>query len=257
MSLDDLPTRAAGAAIVARDAGKLALEYFHRRSELAIERKGLQDLVSEADREVENLIRAVLGALFPGESMLGEEGGGGEADHLWIIDPIDGTANFLRGLPYWSVTLAYRHEGELMVGATYDPVHDELFLATKGFGCLRNARPVSAATTNRPESACIGLSYTFKHDRAHYAAIVKGIVEAGFDHRRLGSSALSLCHLADGRLDGVIIPYAHIWDVAAGILIAREAGAICSDFMPDGDITRPAGLRASTTGLQAELERIG
>ena len=154
----DLEIRLLTACAIVREAGRLAHDYFTRREQLDVEHKGVQDLVSVADREVEDLIRTRLGTAFPEDGLLGEEGGGedgagrtpeedGAPDAgggrssraMWVIDPIDGTANFLRGMPYWSVALAYVLEDRVEIGATYDPVHDELFSARRGGGALRLA----------------------------------------------------------------------------------------------------------------------
>jgi len=122
---DAIAERLEAAAVLMREAGALARAYFQRRGELAVEFKGTQDVVSAADREVEKLVRARLGALFPGDGVIGEEEGAkGDTASVWIVDPIDGTQNFLRGLPYWTVVLAYVRDGVCELGLTYDPVHD-------------------------------------------------------------------------------------------------------------------------------------
>jgi myo-inositol-1(or 4)-monophosphatase len=134
-SQDAIAERLEAAAALMREAGALARDYFARRDELAVEFKGTQDLVSAADREVEKLVRARLAALFPGDGVIGEEEGRkGDTASVWIVDPIDGTQNFLRGLPYWTVVLAYVRDGVCELGLTYDPVHDELFTARRGHG---------------------------------------------------------------------------------------------------------------------------
>ncbi len=230
----DLELRLLTACAVAREAGRLAYDYFSKRAELDVERKSsAQDLVSNADREVEELIRTRLGVAFPEDRMLGEEGGGddlaaddldlldegldgaaGEAEPgggsggepaargLWVIDPIDGTANFLRGVPYWSVALAYLVDGRTEIGVTYDPVHDDLFWARRATGAYRNERRVRVSGCADPKRAVLGSTFTFKMKVEDYLGLVEGILRAGADHRRMGSTALMMCHVADGRLDG-------------------------------------------------------
>ena len=132
----------AGCAIV-REAGQLARDYFSRRESLEIEFKGQQDLVSIADRNVEEVLRERLAVSFPGDAVLGEEGGGGDgARRTWVLDPIDGTFNFLKGIPCWGVVAALVVDGRIEIGLTYDPVHDEMFTARRGGGAFRNGAPV-------------------------------------------------------------------------------------------------------------------
>ena len=202
---------------IADEAAKVALDYFNRRNELAIEKKGLQDLVSIADREVENVIRGELGRLFPDDAILGEEGGGGEAERLWVIDPIDGTANFLRGIPYWSVVLAYVVDGVTEIGITVDPVHGELFAARRGHGATRNGEPIHVSKRTETGECCVGLSFNFKQEAADYIETIRRLNDHRLDHRRSGSTALALCHTADGRLDATLCLHCNSWDCVAGV----------------------------------------
>ncbi|WGF88731.1 inositol monophosphatase family protein [Marinivivus vitaminiproducens] len=253
----DLDQRTAIAAAIMREAGQRALAYFRDRGRLAVERKGLQDLVSIADREVETIIRAGLERSFPGEAILGEEGGGsGDAERLWIIDPIDGTANFLRGIPYWSMVLGYVEDGRVQVGVTYDPVHDELFVASAGNGARRDGEAIAVSGVSDPGAACVGLSYTFKTPTPPYIDMVAKALGEGFDHRRMGSSALALAHVADGRLDALMVPYANMWDVVSGLILVEEAGGFVTPFRPEGGLTRPSAILACTPALAPLLQRI-
>jgi myo-inositol-1(or 4)-monophosphatase len=229
----DLDARLAFAREVTREAGRLARAHFERRLELAIEAKGLQDLVSEADRAVEALIRRRLAERFPADGVLGEEEGGALAPALWVIDPIDGTANFLRGLPYWGTVVAFAVDGEAELGLTHDPVHDELFWARRGHGAFRDEVPIRVSD-RPPESACVGLSYSFKTPAGAYRDLVAGLLEARLDHRRMGSSALSLCHVADGRLEALACLSCNSWDVLAGLLLVAEAGGRATRYTADG-----------------------
>ena len=285
----ELEQRLLIACAVAREAGHLARDYFLKRDQLDIEHKGMQDLVSDADREVEELIRTRLGVAFPDDAMLGEEGGGdgldgdddliGEEDDgligdeeepvaapkqapgLWIIDPIDGTANFLRGVPYWSVALAYVEDGRTEVGVTYDPMHDELFAAARGRGATRDGRPIRVSGCSDMSRAIVGSTFTFKMNTDHYAELLRGILGAGADHRRLGSTALMMCHVADGRLDGCATLSCNSWDIIGGLLLVQEAGGVTSDFLDGARLADPnrafgctpalADTIAGLTGLRA------
>ncbi len=286
----DLELRLLTACAVAREAGHLAYDYFTKRAELDVEHKSsAQDLVSIADREVEELIRTRLSVAFPDDRMLGEEGGGddaldGDADlldadevlldepeageqtgaddpggkspkkGLWVIDPIDGTANFLRGVPYWSVALAYLVEGRLEIGVTYDPVHDDLFWARRGTGAYRNERAIRVSGCTDPGRAVLGSTFTFKMKAEDYLGLIEGILRAGADHRRMGSTALMMCHVADGRLDGCATLYCNSWDVIGGLLIVREAGGQASDFLDGATLTEPNRAFGCTPELREVIE---
>jgi myo-inositol-1(or 4)-monophosphatase len=255
----DLDLRLLTARTVARDAGKLALDYFSRRAQLETEHKGMQDVVSVADRAVEDLIRARLSGAWPEDDLLGEEGGGAArrpGAGLWVIDPIDGTANFLRGMPYWSVTLAYVIANRVEIGVTYDPVHDQLFWARRGGGAHRDQAPIQVSGCADSRRAIVGSTFTFKMDIDRYLAIVEGILRAGSDHRRMGSTALMMCHVADGRLDGCVTGYCNSWDVIGGLLLVEEAGGVASDFITDNGLLEPGSALACTPGLRATLEQV-
>ncbi|MCS6878652.1 MAG: inositol monophosphatase [Geminicoccaceae bacterium] len=229
MTDDDLRARYEAAHVVIREAGTAAARRFREREGLAVEHKGLQDLVSVADRETEALIRARLAAFFPSDAILGEEGGGAEASRLWVVDPIDGTANFLRGIPFWSVALAFVAEDRTEFALTFDPVHDELFAARRGRGAFRNGRPIRTAA--RPlQLACVGFSHNFKAPPEAYLEAMRRLLAASVDHRRLGSAALTFAHVADGRLDGAIAFRTNAWDVLGGLLLIEEAGGRASPF---------------------------
>jgi myo-inositol-1(or 4)-monophosphatase len=251
MTESDLDARMALATDAVRAAGRLALDYFIRREALAIERKGLQDLVSEADREVERVIRDRLGAAFPEDGILGEEHGGELHPHLWVIDPIDGTANFLRGLPYWCVVLAYAVDNEPVLALTYDAVHDELFAARRGRGATRNGVPIRVAGRG-PAEACVGLSYSFKTEAGAYERLIERLLAHRLDHRRMGSSALSLCHLADGRLDAAAAPSCNSWDVLAGLLLVQEAGGLVTPYARGSSLLERRAIAAASPEI-AEL----
>jgi myo-inositol-1(or 4)-monophosphatase len=255
----DLDLRLLTARAIVREAGKLAHDYFGRRAQLEIERKGMQDLVSIADRGVEDLMRAHLGRAFPEDDLLGEEGGGGARRPdagLWVIDPIDGTANFLRGMPYWSVTLAYVIENRVEIGVTYDPVHDDLFWARRGGGAHRNQTSIRVSGCRDPKQAVIGSTFTFKMKIGTYSSLIEEILHAGADHRRMGSTALMMCHVADGRLDGCVTGYCNSWDVIGGLLLVEEAGGAASDFLDGATLTEPNRAFGCAPGLRATVEAL-
>jgi myo-inositol-1(or 4)-monophosphatase len=253
---DPLDLRLLAASAIVREAGQLARDYFLRRETLEIEFKGRQDLVSIADRAVEDVIRSQLTRAFPDDDVIGEEGGyandrGG--DRVWVIDPIDGTANFLRGLPYWTVALAYVVNGSTELAITYDPIRDELFTARRGQGASRDGKAIKVSGRTDPGQSAIATAYTFKASIEAYLVQLEYLMRAGCDHRRLGSSALRLCHTADGRLDGCAIILAHAWDVIGGLLLVEEAGGTASNFLADAGLTVPGQAFAGTPALQPTL----
>jgi myo-inositol-1(or 4)-monophosphatase len=238
-------------------AGKLALDYFHKRQELLIEKKGLQDLVSIADQAVERAIRGELARTFPADAIIGEEDGASdahdEAPGVWVLDPIDGTSNFLRGMPYWCCVMAYSVNGVTEIGLTYDAVHDELFACRRGQGATRNGQSIKVS--ERPvEEACIGLSFNFKQDASSYTAMIDRMNAMGFDHRRSGSSALHLAHVADGRLDACITRDCQSWDVLAGLALVEEAGGIASRYTRGSTLLERRPVLAMAPQLQAAIE---
>lgn len=249
MTEDDLNRRMQVAIQALRDGGRVALDYFHRRDELKVEAKGVQDLVSQADREVETLIRERIAQSFPDDMVLGEEHGGALAPSLWITDPIDGTANFLRGMPYWSMVLAFIVDDRTELALTYDPVHDELFTARRGQGAYRNDKPIKVSGRTETTSACIGLSYTFKTPAERYERLLTNVLDLKLDHRRMGSSALSLCHVADGRLDAHAVLTCSSWDVIAGLAIVKEAGGRATDYTDGATLLETRAVAAATPGL--------
>ena len=255
MNDDELTERMTRGIEVTRSAGAMALDYFRRRGSLEIEHKGRQDLVSIADRNVEEHIRAELARSFPDDAFLGEEGGGGEAPRVWVIDPIDGTFNFLHGLPCWAVTMAFVADGVPEIGLTYDPVHDEMFTARRGHGARCNGEPVRVSSCADPADALIALTYSFKIERAPYLQLMDALLRQGCEHRRGGSTAVMLNWVADGRCDGLVALQCNSWDVLGGLLIVQEAGGQATDFVGRHGLTAPGGVIACTPGLRHVLEQ--
>lgn len=252
----DLDQRLDAMTGIIREAGRLALDFFVNRAELAVEHKGQQDLVSKADRAVEELIRTELAARFPGDAVVGEEGGGQEVPTAWVLDPIDGTFNFLKGMPCWGVVAAFVVEGRTELGLTYDPVHDELFVARRGHGAFRNGAPITVSGNQTVETSCLALAYSFRQPRETYVRMVATALEQGFEHRRCGSSAVQLCWVADGRCDGFATLHCSSWDVIAGLLLVEEAGGRATDFVADYGLLGKGGVIAATPALVPQLEAL-
>lgn len=248
----DLDRRYQEAIRITGLAAERALDFFNRREDLVVETKGLQDLVSIADKEVENVIRSELGRLFPDDDILGEEGGGSEAQHLWVIDPIDGTSNFLRGMPYWGVVLAFTVNGKTEIGITADPVHGDLFAARKGHGATRNGKPIRVSFRQQGER-CVSLSFNFKQKGEDYASMISRLNERQIDHRRTGSTALNLCHTADGRVEGTLCLHCNSWDCLSGLILVEEAGGVATSYTDTASLLDPRAIAAGMNEIRDDL----
>lgn len=251
-------TRLKSASAVVRQAGALALASF-RDSALYVERKGVQDYVTAVDRAVEELIVNRLRAQFPDDAFLGEEGGqrSGAAsdDALWVIDPIDGTTNYARGLPLWCISLALVHAGEIALGLIFNPVSDEFYCAVRGRGASCNGRPIRVSGEQMPEAARIGLGFSYRRPPARHARDIARLLEAHCEYARLGSGALGLAFVADGRFDGYYESHINSWDVLAGICLVREAGGWVSDFLAGDGLLNGNPILACTPALRGFLQQ--
>lgn len=218
----------------ARDAGRLLLEKFDRG--IAVSKKGEIDLVTEADLASEALIIERIRSYYPRHSILAEESGeaviaGGDASWKWIIDPLDGTTNFAHAYPCWCVTLALEHNGEIVVGVTYDPTRNELFSAEKGRGASLNNQPIRVSKTETLGDALMvtGFPYDIKR-REDFARHLTQFLLNSRGVRRDGSAAIDMAYVACGRFDGFWEEGLKPWDMAAGVLLIEEAGGQISYY---------------------------
>ncbi|MCW0233471.1 MAG: inositol monophosphatase [Ferrovibrio sp.] len=232
----DIDQRLQHATQVIREAGRLARGFFDNRSELVVQLKGVQDFVSQADAETEDLIASRLLAAFPHDGILGEERGrrGGDTDALWVIDPIDGTANYVRGLPYWCVAIALMVNGRIELGLIYDAVADRLYTARHGHGAFCNGKPISVSDTTRIDHACIGIGYGHGEAPGPHAKVIDRLLGAHCQYRRLGSGLLLMALTASGGLDGFYELKMKAWDALAGLILVREAGGLTNDYEAGG-----------------------
>lgn len=240
---------------VAREAGELAAEQYRRRDELEIEHKGIQDLVSEADRACEDMIVGALSRLFPQDGFLGEERGAQKegAEATWIIDPIDGTANFLRGIPFWCVSLGLVAAGKFVIGVIYNPITGDLYAARHGHGATLNGRRIEVSKTKTLDRARFGVGFSRRSPTAHHSEAIKALLDAHCEYSRFGSGALGLALTADGRLDGFWETYSNVWDIAAGYCIVKEAGGYANDFLGKDGLTKGNTVLACAPQLHAPL----
>ncbi len=239
----------------ARAAGKLIVSHLDRLDALSVTRKSFNELVSEVDRQAEQTIVQAIRRIYPNHGILGEEGGQqGEDEYTWIIDPLDGTTNFLHGFPQFSVSIGITHRGRLEHGVVYDPLRAEIFSASRGRGAMLNDKRIRVSHCNRLEHALLGTGFPYRRlGRVEpYLGILGELFGKTEGVRRAGSAALDLAYVAAGRLDGFWEFDLQSWDMAAGALLIQEAGGIVtepnggSDYLKSGDIVagNPRVLKA-------------
>lgn len=253
MPTDGIAARRSFAETVVREARDLALEYFGDRGRLQTSMKGFQDFLTAADGAVEALIRARVAEAFPDDGFLGEEGGGGASDRLWIVDPIDGTANFARGEPYWCISIGFLSRSTPMIGVIDVPMLGETFAATRGGGAFRNGRQIRVADTPSFETASIEIGWSPRRPAEHYIELIREVMQRGASVKRSASGALGMCWTACGRTDAYLELHINSWDVAAGLVIAREAGAVVSDFFTAEGLTEGNPIVCATPAIAPVL----
>ncbi|HLX27078.1 MAG TPA: inositol monophosphatase family protein [Casimicrobiaceae bacterium] len=262
----DFDARIGFAVALAREAGALALRYFLRELDYEAQSKGIaQDWVSIADRNVEALCRTRLADAFPDDAMLGEETGGDIGECTWLIDPIDGTLNFVHGVRYWCVSIAFLHQGVRSIGVIYDPAADELFVALAGRGAYMSAKdrsrarispearspegspadghPMRVSTCGSIDRALLGHGYVRRQDVDAHLRLRRMLLESGAEVKDHGAGALMLAHVAAGRFDAYLEAHMHPWDASAGLLMVEEAGGQVLPYPGE------RGLRAGGTVL--------
>ncbi|MBM6595856.1 inositol monophosphatase family protein [Microvirga pudoricolor] len=249
--------RYAVACAVAREAGALAKRKFNGRPGLSmLNFKGHQDYLSATDAEVESLIRARLHEAFPEDGFLGEEGGGTVSDTVWVVDPVDGTANFVRGIPQFCISIAYVADDDIRIGVIYDPVADELFGALRGRGATLNGEPIQVSGLADMRSASIEAGWSTRHPLSDYLTIISNLMTAGAVARRGGSGALALAWVAAGRTDGYCELHMNAWDALAGAILIEEAGGLTNDFLADDGLAEGSAILGCTPALADELARL-
>lgn len=245
---------------MAVEAGVLALKYFNAREQLIVETKAdPQDVVSIADREVEELIRSRIIGSFPDDAILGEEYGvsSGTSDYTWVIDPIDGTSPFVNGMPSWCISIAALHGEEIAIGVIYVPCNDELYASAVGMGARLNGKLLTLNGERTIRDAVTGIGANHHVSPASVALIVEKLLDAGGNFIRNGSGALMLAYVAAGRLVGYYEPYMHAWDCMAGYCLVKEAGGWHHPFPVKGDgLTKGAPVLAAALGAVNDLREI-
>ncbi len=238
---------------LARDAGKLA----HRAFGISVtSMKGRHDVVTAMDREVERFIRAAITKRFPGDAIIGEEDGGSAGERLWLIDPIDGTANYARGLPRYCVSIGYLECGVPTLGAIYDPSHDWLYSAAAGEGAWRDGERLAVSPVAEMTAATVECGWSARRTAEDYVALIARVLHAGAAIRRAGSGALGLADVAAGRAEGYCELHINAWDCAAGIVLVQEAGGFTNAFFNGNGMAEGNPLIATNAALCAELAAV-
>jgi myo-inositol-1(or 4)-monophosphatase len=253
--LVDIQERYAAAQRIATEAGAVALDYFRRFGGLNIEVKGHQDFVSEADRNVETFVRRELTRNFPDDAIVGEEDlpKPGNSGFTWVIDPIDGTTNFIHGIPGWTVVLAGVLGAGTEVGVVHDPVHDELFHCRRGGGAYCNDRRIGVLRGRDIRRGSVGVGFSGRTRAGGIKHLVNEIIDAGGVFYRNGSGALSLTYVASGKLLGYVEEHMNAWDCLAGQLLVAEAGGVIEDQDAADMIANGGRVIAGTPEVFADL----
>ncbi|MBS1766150.1 MAG: inositol monophosphatase [Acidobacteria bacterium] len=249
------------AAIAAAEAGAAVLMAHYRKLEPGqINEKTKHDLVSIADKESEAAIRAVLDARRPGYGFLGEEtGASGDAGLRWVVDPLDGTLNFIQGFPHWCVSIGLEDAEGGRAACILDPLRGDRFTATRGGGAFWNGKPMRVSSQARLEGAFLAVGFAFQMTPriAEFMPVFEAALKRAKGLRRAGSAALDLAHTAAGIFDGFFELGLKPWDFAAGALLVQEAGGDLTDWQGDPKAWRVSGdLIAGPAGVRADLSAL-
>jgi myo-inositol-1(or 4)-monophosphatase len=247
--------RLLAAQAVAREAGAMARRRFLDQS-FTIGFKGPQDFLTEVDGETETFIAERLLEIFPSDGFIGEESKArlaGEGGAAWVVDPIDGTANFARGVQHFCVSIACVAAGEVQVGVIYDAMRDELFAARRGDGARLNGAPISPSRAESLANASVEVGWNMRAGADQYVDLLRRVALSGASPFRTGSGALGIAYVAAGRLDGFVEYHINAWDCLAGILLVSEAGGYVSDFLSGDGLAKGNPLIACAPGVKDAL----
>jgi len=259
-----MAVRSATINVMANAALKAArglIRDFGEVEQLQVSVKGPGEFVTAADLKAEKVLRAELVKARPGYGFLMEESGadaGSDRHHRWIVDPLDGTTNFLHGIPHFSISIALERDSEIIAGLIYEPVRDEMFWGEKGGGAFQNDRRLRVSARRQLGEALIGTGIPFvgRGDHGAYLATLGAVMAATSGVRRLGVASLDLAYVAAGRLDGFWEFGLSAWDIAAGIILIREAGGYVSDMTGGADMLATGDVLAANDHLHQPLARL-
>ena len=245
----------------ARKAARGLVRDFGEVEHLQVSKKGPADFVSAADTRAERVLREELTHARPRFGLLMEESGAAAGDddgNRWIVDPLDGTTNFLHGIPHFAISIAHERDGELVAGLVYEPILDQMFWAEKGIGAYLNDRRIRVSARSSLTQSLIATGLPFKgHDpEPRYLATLQAVLGEVAGVRRFGSAALDLAYVAAGRYDGFWEFGLAPWDIAAGVVLVREAGGFATEISGKADVLDTGSLLAANEALHMPLERV-
>ncbi|MBN9242015.1 MAG: inositol monophosphatase [Mesorhizobium sp.] len=263
LTVEDLDRREAVCRELLASAGVMAMDGYARLGGAAAggasagtSMKGPQDFLTETDGKVEAHIRARLAQAFPEDGFVGEESGAsGGASHVWVVDPIDGTANFARGIPHFCISIAFVEAGVTEIGGIANPVLGETYFARRGRGASRNGAPIRVAGTQGFDRASVEIGWSPRVPNQAYLDKVSLVLALGANVRRSGSGALGLAYVADGRSDAYAELHINAWDCLAGLLLVDEAGGLTNRFLDGGGLASGNPVLAAAPGVAAALSQ--
>ncbi len=235
------------------------MRYLDRIDTLNVSTKHMNEFVTEVDREAEAIIVGDIRKAYPGHAILAEESGAsGESADRWIIDPLDGTTNYVHGFPQFCVSIALEHRGRLEQAVVFDPLRQELFTASRGAGARLDERRIRVSRSSGLEGSLLGTGFPFRgaYDLETYLATVRALVPRSAGIRRAGAAALDLAYVAAGRLDGFWEFGLEPWDMAAGVLLIREAGGLTTDADGDEHYMASGNIVTGTPKVLRELIKV-
>lgn len=244
----------------ARKASRRLMRDFGEVEQLQVSRKGPADFVSAADLRTEKILRETLHQARPDYGFLMEESGssGGESESRWIVDPLDGTTNFLHGIPYFAISIALERRKEIVAGVVYEPVRDEMYWAEKGIGAYMNDRRLRVSARERLNDAVVatGIPHRGRAAPDAYLPMLGAVMPEVAGIRRAGAAALDLAYVAAGRYDGFWELGLSAWDIAAGLVLVREAGGMVTEISGGGAMLASGSILATNERLHAPLGKI-
>lgn len=242
----------------ARSAGNIIVRSFEQADKVEVESKGSNDFVTNVDKLAEQAIVDAIQKAYPTHSIIGEEFGviqGSDDDYQWIIDPLDGTTNFVKGIPHFAVSIALKVKGKLDQAVVFDPIRGELFTASRGKGAQLNGFRIRVKQNKELTGAVLATGFPFKqkHHMTSYMNMFQALFMKTADMRRAGSAALDLAYVAAGRVDGFFELGLKPWDTAAGELLVIEAGGLVTDFVGGHNHTKSGNIVASSPRILKEM----